>query len=403
MDIDNVPSDERFLYEYLFAYRLSIEDTVFDEYIIIQRIKIILARDFGYRNNQQINNTIYNFYRYYNIDIPLDVISNINNCSCNNIHCNLPSNLQNNFNIHSHSNNNLHSNLHSSNLQSDLSNNMQSDLSNNLQSSMQNSLQSDLSNNLQNSLQSSMQGSFQSSFQSDISNNLQNSLQSSLNSDISNNLQSSIQSSMLQNNNIQITDLNDIFNNFLQSNNDLQNNNLQNNNVQSSENKSEDNIESKNNNIDHNPFRSIVSSNYNIFFNNNDNIFQFRSTRRISNRYNPIRPPLFSSNNNVDILSAEIFNFLDEFINNSNSDISGNLPPMEDVVVTAGESINKLITSTLENDTEDACVICMSNMCKDESVSKLPCTHIFHDECIRNYLVNFNKECPICRKDVREI
>jgi hypothetical protein len=379
MDIDNVPSDERFLYEYLFAYRLSIEDTVFDEYIIIQRIKIILARDFGYRNNQQINNTIYNFYRYYNIDIPLDVISNINNCSCNNIHCNLPSNLQNNFNIHSHSNNNLHSNL-----QSDLSNNMQSDLSNNLQSSMQNSLQSDLSNNLQSSIQSS------------------------LNSDISNNLQSSIQSSNLQNNNIQITDLNDIFNNFLQSNNDLQNsnlqnNNLQNNNVQSSENKSEDNIESKNNNIDHNPFRSIVSSNYNIFFNNNDNIFQFRSTRRISNRYNPIRPPLFSSNNNVDILSAEIFNFLDEFINNSNSDISGNLPPMEDVVVTAGESINKLITSTLENDTEDACVICMSNMCKDESVSKLPCTHIFHDECIRNYLVNFNKECPICRKDVREI
>ena len=337
--------DNVFLYEYLFAYKLNIEDTVFDEYIIIQKFKIILARDFGF-SIEQINNTIYNFYRHYNINIDLDIISSINNCSCNNIHCN--------------------------------SNNNQPDLSNNL---------NDLSNNLSNTVNNNIENSNIENNQLDMSNNQL---------DNSNNL--------YDNSNNQL----DMSNNQLDmSNNQLDMSNNQPDMSNNQPDMSNNQLDMSNNqpNLSNNSSSSI-SSIFNIYFSNNDNIFQHRSSRRASHRYNPItRPSLFSrSNDNNNILSVEIFNFLDDFINSSNViDISGNLPLMEDVVVTAGESINKLITSTLENDTEDSCVICMSNMCKDESISKLPCTHIFHDECIRNYLLNFNKECPICRKDLRDV
>jgi hypothetical protein len=407
--------DNVFLYEYLFAYKLNIEDTVFDEYIIIQKFKIILARDFGF-SIEQINNTIYNFYRHYNINIDLDIISSINNCSCNNIHCNSNNNqpdLSNNLNdLSNNLSNTVNNNIENSNIE-----NNQPNLSNNL---------NDLSNNLSNTVNNNIENSNIENNQLDNSNNLNdlsnnlydlsnNQLDNSNNQpDLSNNL-SNIENnqpdlSNIENNQPDLSNnLNDLSNNQLDNSNnqlDMSNNQLDmsNNQLDMSNNLNDFNNQP---NLSNNSSSSI-SSIFNIYFSNNDNIFQHRSSRRASHRYNPItRPALFSrsnDNNNNNILSAEIFNFLDDFINSSNViDISGNLPLMEDVIVTAGESINKLITSTLENDTEDSCVICMSNMCKDESISKLPCTHIFHDECIRNYLLNFNKECPICRKDLRDV
>jgi hypothetical protein len=73
----------------------------------------------------------------------------------------------------------------------------------------------------------------------------------------------------------------------------------------------------------------------------------------------------------------------------------------EDVIVTAGESINKLKTSKLEADLESKCTICMGKLSKDEMITTLPCNHIYHSECINEYLSSYNSKCPSCRADIR--
>lgn len=50
-------------------------------------------------------------------------------------------------------------------------------------------------------------------------------------------------------------------------------------------------------------------------------------------------------------------------------------------------------------DNADTCVICMEEMTSGSSVTTLPCTHQFHDDCIRAWLV-VNKRCPIDKEAI---
>lgn len=51
-------------------------------------------------------------------------------------------------------------------------------------------------------------------------------------------------------------------------------------------------------------------------------------------------------------------------------------------------------------DDEEQCSICLSNLSKDETViSKLPCGHCFHTECINKWRQN---TCPCCRSIINK-
>jgi hypothetical protein len=50
-------------------------------------------------------------------------------------------------------------------------------------------------------------------------------------------------------------------------------------------------------------------------------------------------------------------------------------------------------------DAADTCVICMEEMASGSTVTTLPCTHQFHDDCIRAWLV-VNKRCPIDKEAI---
>lgn len=46
------------------------------------------------------------------------------------------------------------------------------------------------------------------------------------------------------------------------------------------------------------------------------------------------------------------------------------------------------------------CVICLENFQPEEKLLELPCKHLYHEECIRKWLIERKKICPICKRDV---
>ena len=46
---------------------------------------------------------------------------------------------------------------------------------------------------------------------------------------------------------------------------------------------------------------------------------------------------------------------------------------------------------------ETSCSICLTDFCKGEKVSVLPCAHVFHYQCIVPWLGKQSKVCPVCR------
>ncbi|XP_046397529.1 mucin-5AC-like isoform X2 [Ischnura elegans] len=58
----------------------------------------------------------------------------------------------------------------------------------------------------------------------------------------------------------------------------------------------------------------------------------------------------------------------------------------------------KRSTDDLEDNTEK-CTICLSEFEENENVRRLPCMHLFHIDCVDQWLSS-NKRCPICRVDI---
>ncbi|XP_062585308.1 E3 ubiquitin-protein ligase Arkadia-like [Saccostrea cucullata] len=48
---------------------------------------------------------------------------------------------------------------------------------------------------------------------------------------------------------------------------------------------------------------------------------------------------------------------------------------------------------------EEKCTICLSEFEMEEDVRRLPCMHLFHIQCVDQWLTT-NKKCPICRVDI---
>jgi len=48
---------------------------------------------------------------------------------------------------------------------------------------------------------------------------------------------------------------------------------------------------------------------------------------------------------------------------------------------------------------EEKCPVCLSEFENDERVRCLPCTHLFHMDCIDRWL-SVNKKCPVCRLNI---
>lgn len=87
------------------------------------------------------------------------------------------------------------------------------------------------------------------------------------------------------------------------------------------------------------------------------------------------------------------------------SNLPMNQPPihMEDVRVTLQdnelESIRTIKFSEINDPKidEKKCTICMTKFADDDDISILKCNHIFHEDCIKEWLKEYNYRCPVCR------
>ena len=67
------------------------------------------------------------------------------------------------------------------------------------------------------------------------------------------------------------------------------------------------------------------------------------------------------------------------------------------------ERIMELLPCSVLTEKKDGenneCIICLSEFEVGDSITTLPCVHIFHNECIKNWLKN-NNHCPICKFEI---
>ena len=64
------------------------------------------------------------------------------------------------------------------------------------------------------------------------------------------------------------------------------------------------------------------------------------------------------------------------------------------------QELNELNEYNINFEHNDVCSICLDNIEKNNLIIKLKCNHIFHSSCIKEYLKNYNRNCPICKIDL---
>ena len=73
------------------------------------------------------------------------------------------------------------------------------------------------------------------------------------------------------------------------------------------------------------------------------------------------------------------------------------------VQIPLGEEETQRLPVTSYNakkETSDTCAICVDEFIEEDQVRVLPCSHIFHPQCIDEWLGNHSSLCPLCKKEV---
>ena len=97
---------------------------------------------------------------------------------------------------------------------------------------------------------------------------------------------------------------------------------------------------------------------------------------------------------------------MNQFMNNFNFFLQSinNMPPpqpMEDVRVVLKDE-GKIKKYKLEKKLDEKCAVCLGVLDKDNLVWELKCNHIFHQDCIKTWLKEYNYKCPVCREEAGE-
>jgi len=77
--------------------------------------------------------------------------------------------------------------------------------------------------------------------------------------------------------------------------------------------------------------------------------------------------------------------------------------PQEGVIHPLEEGDKPDIKITIfTSDEPSSCTICLEPFIQDETVNETNCGHTFHRQCMETLINNKIKNCPVCRRDLRE-
>ena len=95
------------------------------------------------------------------------------------------------------------------------------------------------------------------------------------------------------------------------------------------------------------------------------------------------------NNSNINVL---LTNLINNYINNE-EELEETNTRLTD------EEINRIPITTVEETLEDTCSICFETISVDTRIFRIPCNHKFHMNCLRPHLINYSRNCPLCRND----
>jgi hypothetical protein len=169
------------------------------------------------------------------------------------------------------------------------------------------------------------------------------------------------------------------------------------------EDNTEDNIDD---NIDYTVNNSVINSiirlrsSFDYISLNRSTLYQTSYTSSASVNISPFtsifRPRFAQRHISPFLYINAIYNILENDDNTYYDDL-------EDVKITLNddEYINlETIEYTDEKDQQLKCSICLESFNSDK-LKKLKCAHVYHDECIKSWLMNQSIKCPICRMSQR--
>jgi len=178
------------------------------------------------------------------------------------------------------------------------------------------------------------------------------------------------------------------------------------------------NFNNNNNSRFRSPFFDIFSMNNNNPFNirrtnntsnNNNNNYYYPNTSRANYQNNDYYNDFFNEinkpyNNNNDVDQETINNLCPDVDNMTYEELLALEEKMGNVKKGFSEkekyNLPVVVYSKKWFKNQDNCVICLNDFQEKEKVMKLGCDHIFHVDCMKDWLEN-NKECPLCKKDIK--
>ena len=86
--------------------------------------------------------------------------------------------------------------------------------------------------------------------------------------------------------------------------------------------------------------------------------------------------------------SGQMMNSMNDMINNVNNGVDPNI--LNNLEVTRIGDISKL------NEENKKCIICLENFKEGDEGIFLPCFHLFHKDCVNEWLKSHN-DCPVCK------
>ena len=141
------------------------------------------------------------------------------------------------------------------------------------------------------------------------------------------------------------------------------------------------------------PFSEFVTQHYEYFGTENS---ENSGTENSEEEEDDIHPPIVQIDMRTSV--EDLYNLLNFLQNVMNSAGNHN---MEDVTVTTDEkSLDKIQKKKITKEMSEKCTICMDDMKEGEEYYNLTCRHIFHIDCIKEYLLNYNHMCPLCKEEI---